>query len=203
MIKATALTATGVYRTEATPHGVSITRRNEAGQYEHMALIDYPDMLRKLEAGDFDGVRDMPDILRAMADGAALGYHAPTAEQELIVWRHRVALTFINEQMRENGAVEVENGRGGTDSGVIYCGQYGCMAVYPAPERFAMANNIESALIERYGREQGTRNAVLMYQAMLEGGGLSDMGRELLADLHDGFIRMLRDEGLPPEPVAH
>jgi hypothetical protein len=33
--------------------------------------------------------------------------------------------------------------------------------VYPFAERLAMANNIEGAMIERYGIEQGTENAIV------------------------------------------
>jgi hypothetical protein len=58
------------------------------------------------------------------------------------------------------------------------------MVVYPFAERLAMANNIEGAMIERYGVEQGTENAIVFYRAMLdaERGELTPFGRETLAD---------------------
>lgn len=72
-------------------------------------------------------------------------------------------------------------------------------------ERLAMANNMEGAMIERYGIEQGTANAIVFYQAMIdtERGELTPFGRETLAELRDGFIADLNENGLPEMPAAH
>ncbi|MGS4773350.1 hypothetical protein ACN4GD_26625, partial [Klebsiella pneumoniae subsp. pneumoniae] len=79
------------------------------------------------------------------------------------------------------------------------------IVVYPFAERLAMANNIEGAMIERYGIEQGTANAIVFYQAMIdtERGELTPFGRETLAELHDGFVADLNENGLPEMPAAH
>jgi hypothetical protein len=42
----------------------------------------------------------------------------------------------------------------------IYSNGNAGMVVYPFAERLAMANNIEGAIIERYGVDQGTENAM-------------------------------------------
>ncbi|CAK8737736.1 hypothetical protein SODG_006605 [Sodalis praecaptivus] len=86
----------------------------------------------------------------------------------------------------------------------MYRGEYGGMSLYLAAVRLAMANNIEGALIEKYGPEQGTINAIQFYAAMRdENGGLSDMGREVLCELHDSFIKELNESGMPEAPTAH
>ena len=87
----------------------------------------------------------------------------------------------------------------------IYSNGKIAIPVYPIAERLAMANNIEGALIERYGTEQGTENAIMFYQSMLDvdAGELTTAGREILAELHDGFIDDIEQNGLPEAPVAH
>ena len=44
---------------EATPHGVNIMTRNDAGGYEQVALISYESAVNGLDAGEYD---DKPDI---------------------------------------------------------------------------------------------------------------------------------------------
>jgi hypothetical protein len=78
------------------------------------------------------------------------------------------------------------------------------MNIFPATERFAMANNIEAALIERYGVEQGTANAINFYIAMRsDDGELSDLGREILSSLHDEFVIQIQEKGIPEWPTEH
>ncbi|VFS47787.1 hypothetical protein [Budvicia aquatica] len=79
------------------------------------------------------------------------------------------------------------------------------MAIYRLTERLAIANNIEGALIEKYGADQGTRNAISFYISMIDAGtgSLSGVGSELLTSLHDGFIQNLNANGLPTAPAAH
>ncbi|MBA1413765.1 hypothetical protein G9G97_29915, partial [Klebsiella pneumoniae] len=61
------------------------------------------------------------------------------------------------------------------------------------------------AMIERYGIEQGTANAIVFYQAMIdtERGELTPFGRETLAELHDHFISDLQQNGWPEMPLTH
>lgn len=79
------------------------------------------------------------------------------------------------------------------------------MPLYPVAERLAMANNIEGAMIERFGIESGTERAIIFYRAMMdvEQGALTRFGRETLAELHNSFIAELNENGMPAEPVTH
>ncbi|MBC8948412.1 MULTISPECIES: hypothetical protein [Xenorhabdus] len=76
------------------------------------------------------------------------------------------------------------------------------LPLYLSSECSALANNVEGTLIERFGHEQGVKNAAIFYQQMLEGSpeqglSLSDFGREVLFELHRSFI----EEGLPQMAV--
>ncbi|MCT4713227.1 hypothetical protein MUA04_23945 [Enterobacteriaceae bacterium H11S18] len=134
----------------------------------------------------------------------AMHQEANNEETMLLFWRWIVAAAFDREQREENGTVQVEWRPGDTRECALYVGKFGAMNLYPCAERLAMANNIEGALIERYGREQGTRNAIEFYVAMKEReGGLTELGRQVLSDLHDTFIRELNDTGLPETPTTH
>ncbi|CDG96764.1 hypothetical protein XBP1_2230010 [Xenorhabdus bovienii str. puntauvense] len=62
-----------------------------------------------------------------------------------------------------------------------------------ATTRVALANNIEGALIERFGHEQGIENAMIFYQEMMApspeyGLALSDFGKEVLTTMYRSFI---------------
>jgi hypothetical protein len=60
----------------------------------------------------------------------------------------------------ENGTTAVTEADGTTSQVAIYSNGNAGMVVYPFAERLAMANNIEGAIIERYGVDQGTENAI-------------------------------------------
>ncbi|ELZ4977793.1 TPA: hypothetical protein RVD80_000026 [Escherichia coli] len=171
---------------EATPHGVNIMTRNDAGGYEQVAIIDYLSAVNRL-------------------DGGARGWFDFTAQHNVTMWRWLIAATFISEMKRENGTTTVTEADGTTSKVAIYSNGTAGIVVYPFAERLAMANNMEGAMIERYGIEQGTANAIVFYQAMIdtERGELTPFGRETLAELHDGFIADLNENGLPEMPAAH
>ncbi|MHB5614072.1 ubiquitin family protein, partial [Klebsiella pneumoniae] len=128
-----------------------------------------------------------------------------TAQHNVTMWRWLIAATFISEMKRENGTTTVTEADGTTSKVAIYSNGTAGIVVYPFAERLAMANNIEGAMIERYGIEQGTANAIVFYQAMIdtERGELTPFGRQTLAELHDGFIADLHENGLPEMPAAH
>ncbi|EOY4467804.1 hypothetical protein QFB84_01665 [Enterobacter hormaechei] len=194
------------YRAEATPHGVNIMTRNDAGMYEHVDLINYEKAVIRLDAGEYDNKPDGGFALHfAVADGGARGWFDFTAQHNVIMWRWLIAATFVSEMKRENGTTTVTEADGTSSQVAIYSSGNAGMVVYPFAERLAMANNIEGALIERYGTEQGTENAIVFYQAMLdtERGELTPFGRETLAELHDHFIADLDENGWPEMPLAH
>ena len=196
----------GLFHAEATPHGVNIMTRNDAGMYEHVAIITYESAVSRLDAGEYDDTPDIGYAIHfAVADGGARGWFDFTAQHNVTMWRWLIAATFISEMKRENGTTTVTEADGKSSLVTFYSNDTAGIVVYPFAERLAMANNMEGAMIERYGIEQGTANAIVFYQAMIdtERGELTPFGRETLAELHDGFIADLNENGLPEMPAAH
>lgn len=196
----------GLFHAEATPHGVNIMTRNDAGMYEHVALINYEKAVVRLDAGQYDNKPDEGFSLHfAVADGGARGWFDFTAQHNVTMWRWLIAATFVSEMKRENGTTTVTEPDGTSSQVAIYSNGTAGIVVYPFAERLAMANNIEGAMIERYGIEQGTENAIVFYRAMLDAecGELTQFGRETLAELHDHFIADLNENGWPEIPAAH
>ncbi|HHB0700394.1 TPA: hypothetical protein ACOBOZ_000811 [Klebsiella pneumoniae] len=195
-----------VLHAEATPHGVNIMTRNDAGGYEQFALISYESAVNRLDAGEYDDTPNIGYAIHfAVADGGARGWFDFTAQHNVTMWRWLIAATFISEMKRENGTTTVTEADGKSSLVTFYSNGTAGIVVYPFAERLAMANNMEGAMIERYGIEQGTANAIVFYQAMIdtERGELTPFGRETLAELHDGFIADLNENGLPEMPAAH
>lgn len=191
---------------EATPHGVNIMTRNDAGIYEHVAIITYESAVSRLDAGEYDDTPDIGYAIHfAVADGGARGWFNFTPQHEVTMWRWLIAATFISEMKRENGTTTIKEDDGKSSLVTFYSNGTEGIVVYPFAERLAMANNMEGAMIERYGIEQGTANAIVFYQAMLdtERGELTPFGRQTLAELHDGFIADLNENGWPEMPAAH
>ncbi|WP_213758998.1 hypothetical protein [Enterobacter hormaechei] len=195
-----------LFHAEATPHGVNIMTRNDAGMYEHVALITYEKVVVGLDAGEYDNKPDEGFALHfAVADGGARGWFDFTSQHEVTMWRWLIAATFVSEMKRENGTTTVTEPDGTSSQVAIYSNGNSGMVIYPFAERLAMANNIEGAMIERYGTEQGTESAIAFYRAMLDVdyGELTAFGRETLAELHDHFIADLEENGWPEMPAAH
>ncbi|WP_438439261.1 hypothetical protein [Klebsiella quasipneumoniae] len=191
---------------EATPHGVNIMASNDAGGYEQVAIIDYLSAVNRLDAGEYDDTPNIGYAIHfAVADGGARGWFDFTAQHNLTMWRWLIAATFISEMKRENGTTTITEDDGKSSLVTFYSNGTEGIVVYPFAERLAMANNMEGAMIERYGIEQGTANAIVFYQAMIdtERGELTPFGRQTLAELHDGFIADLHENGLPEMPAAH
>ena len=195
-----------LFHAEATPHGVNIMTRNDAGMYEHICLVPYSDAVTHLDSGRYDEIPDEGFALHfAVADGGARGWFDFTAQHNVTMWRWLIAATFVSEVQRENGTTTIKEDDGKSSLVTFYSNGTEGIVVYPFAERLAMANNIEGAMIERYGIEQGTANAIVFYQAMIdtERGELTPFGRQTLAELHDGFIADLNENGWPEMPLAH
>ncbi|HDT3695799.1 TPA: hypothetical protein QHS09_002899 [Enterobacter roggenkampii] len=195
-----------LFHAEATPHGVNIMTRNDAGMYEHVAIITYESAVSRLDAGEYDDTPDIGYAIHfAVADGGARGWFDFTAQHNVTMWRWLIAATFISEMKRENGTTTVTEADGKSSLVTFYSNDTAGIVVYPFAERLAMANNMEGAMIERYGVEQGTEKAIVFYKAMLdtERGELTPLGRETLAELHDHFIADLDENGWPEMPAAH
>lgn len=195
-----------IFHAEATPHGVNIMTRNDAGMYEHVCLVPYSDAVTHLDSGKYDEFPDEGFALHlAIANGGSTGWFDFTAQHNVTMWRWLIAATFVSEMKRENGTTTVTEPDGTTSQVAIYSNGNAGMVIYPFAERLAMANNIEDALIERYGVEQGTENAIVFYRAMLdaEREELTTFGRETLAELQDHFIADLDENGWSKMPAAH
>ena len=195
-----------LFHAEATPHGVNIMTRNDAGMYEHVCLVPYSDAVTHLDSGRYDEIPDEGFALHfAVADGGARGWFNFTPQHEVTMWRWLIAATFVSEMKRENGTTTIKEDDGKSSLVTFYSNGTAGIVVYPFAERLAMANNMEGAMIERYGIEQGTANAIVFYQAMIdtERGELTPFGRQTLAELHDGFIADLNENGWPEMPLAH
>ncbi|EGS3154262.1 hypothetical protein J4T43_001877 [Escherichia coli] len=195
-----------IFHAEATPDGVNIMHRSNDGMTERVETVSYIDAVNRLDAGDYD---DKPDegmfIHLAIASGGNQGYFDYTSQHHVIMWRWLIAATFISEMKRENGTTTVTESDGTSSQVAIYSNGTAGIVVYPFAERLAMANNMEGAMVERYGIEQGTANAIVFYQAMIdtERGELTPFGRETLAELHNSFIAELDENGWPEMPLAH
>lgn len=172
-------------------------------------VIGYSVAVRQLDNGNYDKrIPDGFDVLACIMEAIESGWFTPSVEKEIILWRWMLVAVFITEERDKNGTVEVANDSGGFDTGVIYAGQHGSITIYPAPVRFALANNLEGVAIEKYGQELGQQMALRMYRDMLEtdpmnGLRLSKLGREGFNMLHDSFIEQIQKDGMPDMPVMH
>lgn len=192
------------FRAEPTPAGVKITSSGSDGR-ETVRLIGYDEAVNSLDAGDYDDSSAGYDIHLAVAEGGNCGYFDYTAQHNVTMWRWLIAAAFITEMKLKNGTTVITEPDGTSSQVAIYSNGKVSIPVYPFSERLAMANNIEGALIERYGPEQGAEKAIVFYQSMLDVdvGELTPTGREMLASLHDSFIADLEERGMPDAPLAH
>lgn len=150
-----------------------------------IAAVPVADIPRRVSAGEFAGHAGLS--LRLMALWLE---ETPTHSNEdaLRFYRWLIAVLFIDEHTQGGDALFVHD---------TYALPLSLDAL-----QVVMANNIEGTLIERYGSAQGTINAVLMYQQMVDAPAgcppsLSAMGRSLLEDLHIAFIRDMANNGGP------
>ncbi|EOI6425992.1 hypothetical protein ACMU9U_002895 [Yersinia enterocolitica] len=199
------LERSGKYYAEATPDGINFMTRNDEGNYQHSRLVGYSASICQLDSGQFDS--KLSDGLRVLAEiyqGNVNGWFRQSDEQAVTCWRWIVATLFINEQLAQHGTIEATKEDGTTERAAVYRGQHGGIVIYPATERFALANNVEGLAFEKFGAD-AHRKAVMIYQSMTvadsNGGNLrlSPWGRDSMALLHDGFMKAYITEGLPDE----
>lgn len=172
-------------------------------------VIGYTTAIRSLDNGRYDrNLSKGLNVLACIMEAVESNWITLNIDEQIIVWRWLLAAVFITEEQEKNGTVDVPNDEGGVDTAVIYSGKHGAISVYPGPERFALANHIETGAIEKYGQDVGQQLALRMYQDMVViddecGFRLSAMGREGFNLLHDGFIEQINTEGVPDMPVMH
>lgn len=183
---------------QATPDGVL-----ESGK-----VTGYTAIIRSLDAGRHDKyVSQALRLLSCVFEAHEKGWYRISIANEVILWRWLVVTVFLIEQSSLNGTTEVINHSGGVDRAIIYRGKKGGMSIYPGPERFCLANNIETVAIEEYGVDRGPEKALQIYKGMVTAGEqgfeLSKWGRDAFKILHDGFIEELNKNGMPDMPVMH
>lgn len=188
------------YLIKATNQGIKIQGK----------LIDYPIIIRSLDEGKLDDrLLDGLDVVSELSIAETAGYFSLEHDQRISVLRWLVATIFVREQIELNGFVNVTHGNEKTEKTVVYQGKYGGIAIYPASERLALANNIEEFAYKRYSLEEAQIMAQLLYLSMLETSPngrdlrLSDWGRKQMIILHDEAIERIYKNGLPPEPTEH
>ncbi|HGJ5876957.1 MAG TPA: hypothetical protein ACHBX0_12110 [Arsenophonus sp.] len=162
-----------------------------------------------LDSGKFDNdLKSGCILVGAISKGWEHNHCSPTIEQRLSMWRWMVAACFIIEQTKKNGTVEVQNEEGDVDITALYANNTLSMIIYPSAERFALANHVESIVIENYGREQGLEMTIRMYNGFItttpeDETILSDFGRESLTTLHNDYLKILQDENIPFPVMVH
>lgn len=189
----------GSFSAEATPDGVRIGSR----------LVGFSSVIRQLDEGRFDKpLSEGFGVIAELSLAEIRGWFKPSIEQQVNIWRWMVAGVFIVEQMREHGTTPVTQDDCTTSNQTLYMGKHGGIVVYPATERFSLALNVEEMLLKDFTHDDPHQKALMLYQSMLEpstdgGLALSEWGREGLAMLHDGYIELLKTEGIPAAPTAH
>lgn len=172
-------------------------------------VIGYSVAVRQLDDGQYDKrIPDGMDLLACILEAVESGWITLSIGKQIIVWRWLLVAVFITEELEKNGTIDVANEQGGFDTAVIFSGKHGAISVYPAPERFTLANHVEGCAIEKYGLQLGQQLALRMYQDMVvtddeRGFRLSPLGREGFDLLHNSFIEQIQTEGMPDMPVMH
>ncbi|MBA0171227.1 hypothetical protein [Pectobacterium versatile] len=191
---------------EALPEGIRITPQNAATQGSEVLLISFDEGVARLDSDAYDhALLTGIHMIRALTDAVVLGYFQPSDRQQLILWRWFVSVKFVLEQEAANGHITVFDEQGRQTTAVLYRGKYGDIPIYPHAERSAIASTVERGLVECYGEEEGLRHALTFYVAMIDfaADGLTDIGRGVMAKLHDGAIQTIKLGGTPLTPTAH
>ncbi|BEO77377.1 hypothetical protein SMTE4_33470 [Serratia marcescens] len=196
-------------RAKETLKGIKVTGLVGNGFCGFPTVITYSDAVKQLDSGVFDGnlVAGL-SIVSAIHQGGIKGWYQPNDEQMLIVWRWTIACLFILELDQErNYALEAEHGI--EEHAALYASSQGCMFVHPSSERFSLAAFIEDMAIDKFGCQQGTRMATMIYGGMTEksnnGGGLilSQWGRVIMRIIHEGTIEPGKKEVHQPAMAKH
>lgn len=171
-------------------------------------LVGFLSVTERLSRGDYDrNHKEGMGLACAALDGVALTWFAAAPEQHAALWRWIVAAAFIEEQVKNNGNIDVIGDDGRKVRVALYAGKYGAITVYPVAERVALASQVEGYALQKYGPTTGMDLAIQHYQTMLDWRDgtycLSDHGRDILSDLHDNLIATIHASGVPAMPTEH
>lgn len=172
-------------------------------------VIGYSAAIRELDNGRYDKhLAEGMEILACVMEAVENNWITLNIEKQIIVWRWLLASVFIAEEHEKNGTIEIANENGGVDRAIIYSGKNGALSIYPGPLRFSLANHVEGIAIQKYGQEIGQQLALRTYQEMVvsdleQGFKVSVVGREGLELLHDDYIEIINNGGMPERLVTH
>ncbi|MBD2782659.1 hypothetical protein [Xenorhabdus szentirmaii] len=170
----------GDYRSTIENGIVTLYRQQENGQEQIVISLPVTDILERVIEGDWD---EQPYIGLQLLTAWLKTFSIAQRIDDIRFFRWMVAHVWVTEQTRVNHGKPVFTLE---DSPIA-------LPISLATTRIALANNIESALIERFGHEQGIENAMIFYQEMMTpspkyGLVLSDFGKEVLIALYRSFI---------------
>lgn len=171
-------------------------------------LVDFLSVTESLIRGDYDrNPEEGMGLACAALDGVALTWFAAAPEQHAALWRWIVAAAFVEEQVKNNGNIDVMGEDGRKVKVALYAGKCGAITVYPVVERVALASQVEGYALQKYGTIAGMDLAIQYYQTMVEWRDgtywLSAHGRDVLTDLHDNLLATIHHCGVPAMPTEH
>ncbi|EFK1647146.1 hypothetical protein AZG84_000404 [Escherichia coli] len=173
-------------------------------------FLDFDEALEKLDEGVFDEpLIDGISVLCGISEALDKGLIEHSHEQSIKFWRWMYTAAAFFEILAKNGGIEVPDEEGGTDYGARYVGKNGEMVIYPIMLRILMQQDMETALMQALGYEEGIKRSIELYSHFLsepiEGKhqGLSAHGWKALEMIMDPLIDEFK-EGKKPEPrVIH
>lgn len=178
------------YKTTPVNNTVSVYQQDENGSKEFIFSLPANEIPSRLDAGEWD-----TDSYIALLLLTELTRSTVTLT-DIRVARWLVAHCWITEQAERNGSPVFD-----ADNLPI------AFPLYKTTTRLALANNVEGALVERFGYEQGLANALCFYQRMLDAEqgalALSAFGRDVLTAMHRSFIEDILAGSLNVVEVRH
>ncbi|WP_033576378.1 hypothetical protein [Dickeya chrysanthemi] len=187
------------------PEGIRITHESAAVQDE-TRLLTFDEAVSRLDSTEYDrALLTGIQVVRALTDAMLQGHFMPDDRQKLILFRWFVSVKFVLEQEEINGCVTVTDDSGHPIPAALYRSQYGELPVFPAAERATLAGAVEGAMTATYGEEDGRRNALALYVAMVGpvAGELTETGRSVMATLHDQALQLFALDSVLPSPATH
>lgn len=181
------------YFAESTSAGVIVYKLNSDKKYHQYGdVIHFGQIISRADAGEWDHLPSL--CLRILSEWTET-QKKPTPMDTLVFYRWMVSFLFVTEQAANHGKP-------------LYVHSGVKMDISLGIERLAIANNIEGALIERFGEKNGVKNAISFYQQMISIDSnntlhLSDFGRDTLVDLHNSFVQQVITNGLSSTLTKH
>ncbi|EHR8375257.1 hypothetical protein K5Z09_003347 [Escherichia coli] len=194
------------FQAQPTPLGVEIFYISEDDGNDRNEVIGYEDAVNRLDSGEYDSCPDEGmKIHAAVTDGMRAGHFAYSLRHCVILWRWLTAELFFREMSGENGEIVTPYRNGSVMHVAIYEGSAMSITISRQSVRTDLAVNIEWPMAERYGSEEGGRNAMVRYCMMVDRvrGRLTPLGRDIMAGIHEARIDEITGRVLPTTHVMH